>query len=100
VGWILFRVDGLKNAMAMIRKMFSPEVFQFNGLLFPYVYIVIGLFALHIGEYYLFKHASRLARVWDQRFPAPVRAALYTVIAAFLIIYLKGDQNTFIYFQF
>ncbi|MDF2668810.1 MAG: hypothetical protein K0R67_1116 [Paenibacillus sp.] len=100
LGWILFRVQGLSNAFHMIRKMFSPEVFQFNGMLFPYVYIVIALFALHVGEYYLFKHASTLARVWDQRFPAPIRAVLYTAIAACLILFLKGDQNTFIYFQF
>ncbi|WP_127581488.1 MBOAT family O-acyltransferase [Paenibacillus koleovorans] len=100
IGWVLFRVQGLRNAAHMLRKMFSPEVLQFNGVLFPYFYIVLFLFALHIGEYFLFKNASSLYRGWHTRFPAPVRAVLYTVIVVFLMIYLKGDQNTFIYFQF
>lgn len=100
IGWVLFRVNGMHNATDMIRKMLSPEVFQFQGLLFPYAYIVAFLFLLHIGEYFLFKNAAKLAEGWQKRFPAPVRAVLYTAIIAFLIIYLKGEQSTFIYFQF
>jgi alginate O-acetyltransferase complex protein AlgI len=99
IAWVLFRVNGLRDALSLIKRMLRPEAFQFTGLNI-YLGIVVLLFGLHIVEYFLHKHRSGLSEWWHKYFPAPVRAVVYTAIAAFLILYLRGEQNTFIYFQF
>lgn len=99
IAWVLFRVTDLSDAIGLIRRMLSPGAFQFTGLR-VYLLIAIGLFALHIVEYFLQKHRSGLSVWWHRYFPAPVRAVLYTAVVAILILFLKGEQNTFIYFQF
>lgn len=99
IAWVLFRVTGLRDALSLIRRMLTPEAFHFTGLHF-YIGLALLLFALHIVEYFLNKHRSDLSVWWHRFFPAPVRAVLYTAVAAILILFLKGEQNTFIYFQF
>ncbi|TNJ61986.1 MBOAT family protein [Paenibacillus hemerocallicola] len=99
IAWVLFRVNGLRDALSLIKRMLRPEAFQFTGLN-VYLGIVVLLFGLHVVEYFLHKHRSGLSEWWHKYFPAPVRAVVYTGIAALLILFLRGEQNTFIYFQF
>lgn len=99
IAWVLFRATSLREALSLIKRMLAPEAFQFDGLR-VYLGIALLLFALHIVEYFLHKHRSGLSEWWHRYLPAPVRAILYTAVAATLILFLKGEQNTFIYFQF
>ncbi|MDF2720736.1 MAG: hypothetical protein K0Q59_411 [Paenibacillus sp.] len=99
IAWVLFRVTSLHDALQLIGRMLSPSAFQFAGLRFYFAMIVL-LFVLHIAEYFLHKHRIGLGDWWHRYFPAPVRAVLYTAVVAVLILFLKGEQNTFIYFQF
>lgn len=99
IAWVLFRAEGLRNALSLIKRMLSPSAFHFAGLS-HYIAIVLFMFALHVAEYYLHNNRASLSAWWHNYFPAPVRAVLYTAIAATLILFLKGEQNTFIYFQF
>ncbi|MFB6364136.1 MBOAT family O-acyltransferase [Paenibacillus elgii] len=99
IAWVLFRAEGLRTALSLIKRMLKPQAFNFDGQ-YIFLGIVIGLFALHILEYFLHKHRTGLGVWWYKYFPAPVRAVLYTAVAAVLILFLKGKQNTFIYFQF
>jgi alginate O-acetyltransferase complex protein AlgI len=99
IAWVLFRAEGLRNALSLIKRMLTPEAFHFAGLR-TYLAIVLLLFALHVAEYLLHKYRSHLAAWWHRWFPAPVRAILYTAVVAVLVLFLKGEQNTFIYFQF
>lgn len=99
IAWVLFRVPGLHDALSLIKRMLTPAAFNFTGLRF-WIFIALLLYALHVLEYFLHKNRSELSVWWHKYFPAPVRAVLYTVVAAVLILYLKGEQNTFIYFQF
>lgn len=99
IAWVLFRVNGLRDALALIGRMLNPAALDFTGL-HVFLALVVLLFALHIGEYFLHSRRPGLGVWWHRYFPAPVRAVLYTALAAVLILYLKGEQNTFIYFQF
>ncbi|GIP33223.1 MBOAT family protein [Paenibacillus sp. J2TS4] len=100
IGWVFFRVSGFQNAVSLLQRMLTPEAFLFPKELHKYLLVVVVLYLLHIVEYYLFTHASKLSRVWHVRFPAPVRAVVYTVIITVFILLLRTEQNTFIYFQF
>jgi hypothetical protein len=68
--------------------------------LLPFLLAVAGLFLLHFLEYYALKHAGRLHDVWHRKFPAPVRAVLYTLVIAVIVVFIQNAQNAFIYFQF
>lgn len=100
IGWVFFRAGGLQEALVLLGKMLSPEALQFSGIPKKYIALIIGLFALHIIEYNLLMHKAAISRFWHNNFPAPVRAIVYTVIIAVLLIFLQGEHNSFIYFQF
>lgn len=100
VGWVFFRVSGLSNSLSLLKRMFSPEAFHVPQELRGYLLFVVLLFALHLLEFLVFKHAPAVDKFWHKRFPAPVRALVYTVIIAVLVVFLQTEQSSFIYFQF
>lgn len=100
IGWIFFRVDGFQNAISLLSRMLTPEAFLFPKELHKYLLLAAVLYLLHIVEYYLFANAAKWSKAWHNRFPAPVRAVVYTLVIAVLALLLRTEQNTFIYFQF
>jgi alginate O-acetyltransferase complex protein AlgI len=100
LGWILFRVHNWHTALVVIQRMLSLHAFHVPQPYYKYLVLVLGLFALHIVEYYLLTYSSSISGVWHRLFPAPVRAAFYVLIVSILIIFIKGEVSEFIYFQF
>lgn len=100
IGWVFFRVSGLTTSLTMLKNMFTIGDLHIPPSLYKYLLLVFGLFVLHLIEYFIFKHASSLDKFWHKWFPAPVRAVVYTLIIAVLIVFLQTEQSSFIYFQF
>jgi len=100
IGWVFFRANTLTDALILIKKMFDFSNMHFTTTYVLYLCIVAVLYFLHVAEYYIRKDGAKLASVWEKYFPAPVRAVLYTSLIIVLILFTKGEENTFIYFQF
>jgi alginate O-acetyltransferase complex protein AlgI len=100
LGWILFRVHNWHTALTLLHRMLSFQSLSVPSEYYKYLVIVVGLFILHIVEYYLLTYSSKIAGMWHRFFPAPVRAAFYVLVVSALIVLLKGEVSGFIYFQF
>lgn len=101
IGWVLFRAGGLQEALSLIGRMLSPEVLQqVSTLPKKYIALVFVLIVLHIFEYLLMTHKAAISGFWHRYFPRPVRAVFYTMLVVVLLVFLQGEHNTFIYFQF
>ncbi|MDB5053860.1 MAG: hypothetical protein JWM44_1910 [Bacilli bacterium] len=100
IGWVFFRIHDLHTALALIHRMLSIQALHVPHQLYSYLLFAIGLFVLHIVEYYLLTYASAISAFWHRYFPAPARAVVYTVLVSILIVFIKNVASGFIYFQF
>ncbi|MEX2460168.1 MAG: MBOAT family O-acyltransferase [Paenibacillaceae bacterium] len=100
VGWVLFRVHNWHAAFGVIQRMLSLQSLHVPHAYDKYLLIVLGLFVLHIIEYYLITYSAPISQAWHRFFPSPVRAAFYVLIVSVLIISIKSEVSGFIYFQF
>lgn len=99
IAWVMFRAATLREALSLIKRMLRPEAFQFSAIA-VYPAVALLLYVLHLIEYTLQTHRETWSAKWRRFFPAPVRGAVYAVIASLLVLSMKGEQNSFIYFQF
>ena len=97
VGWVFFRAESAGDALKILQDMFTPWEGEFvmsteirNGLVWLTVSLLIELIT-----YFRFKlHLSlplRFQRIADMG---------YVLIMLLACIYLRGEGNVFIYFQF
>lgn len=100
VGWVFFRAADLKTALHMVSSMFNPFNLVIDGSLLKYGVVIILLFSLHIGEFYLRKNYDLLSTWWRQHFPAPLRAMAYALVLLLVITFSTYQPNSFIYFKF
>jgi alginate O-acetyltransferase complex protein AlgI len=100
IGWVMFRVTGMAPALSLIKRMLTVHSFVIPEYLRVYWWIALGLYALHVLEYLLFKHLDRVSAWWHKWVPSPARAVVYCAFLLLLVVFLKQKQSTFIYFQF
>lgn len=100
LGWVLFRANGMTTALSMIRKMVTLSDLGLAPYQVKLIALLLVLYLLHVGEYWLRTNAQGLYSRWQNRFPAPIRALAYTVVILMLVVFTQTKQTTFIYFQF
>jgi alginate O-acetyltransferase complex protein AlgI len=100
IGWIFFRERTFSGALALVRKMLSPALWQLTPLAERYLPVIAFLMLLHGAERWFRQREGAALTVWTRYFPAPVRALAYTAVAAALLLMLKTEESTFIYFRF
>lgn len=96
IAWVFFRAESMEHAVAYIAGIFTPSLFSTPEVLAKTV--VLGVAVLTAVEWVQRdkQHGLQLDGV---ALPTAVRWALYYLIAA-SIIWLGGQQQQFIYFQF
>jgi alginate O-acetyltransferase complex protein AlgI len=100
LGWVLFRVNGLHNALSLLSRMLSSSALVLPRWVWGFWLLAAGLYVLHAAEYWLLRHLDRISSFWHRWFPPPLRAAVYTVLICLFILLMKHEQSSFIYFQF
>lgn len=100
IGWIFFRVHSFTDAKTLVGRMLSPEALHVPAPHRFYLVVVVGLFAFHIVENFLLKKLPEISKGWHRFVPSPARALVYVALIVVLVVFLRGDENTFIYFQF
>jgi alginate O-acetyltransferase complex protein AlgI len=100
LGWVFFRSENLSQAVNLVYKMimFRPGPVEMRSLI--WLIIIAGLFFLHWAEELLLAHNEKLEKFWQHYFTPPLKALVYTVLIAILIIFSQSSQNSFIYFRF
>ncbi len=95
VAWIFFRTSGLENAIAYISGILSPSLFTFPDV-FPVKTILLAALFIVVEWFQRDKeHALQLENV---RFRF-LRWSAY-IACIFIIMFLGGGYQRFIYFQF
>ena len=100
IAWIFFRATSIKHAFSYISEIFSSSLFSMpnfsrmeNGIA-----IVTLLFFFILVEWLGRERQYAIAKL-ELNTNKPIRYTFYYTIF-FLIIYFKGSQQEFIYFQF
>lgn len=100
IGWVFFRANSLNQALHMIDEMLTSNPVQ---MLLGYKddwLIVLGLYLLHMAEYWVRKHGKGVDERWRRWIPSPLRATVYAAILIAIIIFMQNKHSEFIYFQF
>ncbi|WP_309119329.1 MBOAT family O-acyltransferase [Paenibacillus sp.] len=100
IGWVFFRADGIGNALGMVGRMLQIHPSQWNGSVALLFTVAAGLYILHIAEYLFRKHAGRIGSLWHGLVPSPLRGLAYAGLIWLIILFLRGEESSFIYFQF
>ncbi|MEW9699197.1 MBOAT family protein [Paenibacillus sp. SI8] len=100
IGWVMFRIHDRHMVIILLRRMLSRDALHVPSYMLVYLLAAILLFGLHLLEHWLLAHRLRISELWHRFFPAPVRAACYTILIVVLIIMLRSGDSSFIYFQF
>ncbi|MCR8643221.1 hypothetical protein NV379_11170 [Paenibacillus sp. N1-5-1-14] len=101
IGWVFFRAANMTNAIHMLQEMMWFNPLKTPTYLYKYLVLIVLLYALHVMEYVIVQKFRTWSFVWQTRIPTVIRSAVYTgVILICLFMLLKGEQSTFIYFQF
>ncbi len=100
LGWVLFRVEGIHNAVNMVFKMLLINPFNLDLSLARYFAGAVFLYLLHLAERWARLNYRHISASWHNHFPAPVRALAYTMLIVILVIFIQTQQSSFIYFQF
>lgn len=100
LAWVFFRANSVGHAVSYLSEIFSKSVFKIPSFEvqnnFPYFIVFLAFFIIsewfgREGEYAI----EKLVQKWKR----PLRWAFYYGILLG-IIYLRGKQQEFIYFQF
>lgn len=100
IGWVFFRAQGLSAALGLIKKMLFFSRTGLGELSLSGLGLVVLLYFLHLGEYFLRTREKKLAIVWKKYFPIPIRALAYTAVLVVIILFIRPEASSFIYFQF
>jgi D-alanyl-lipoteichoic acid acyltransferase DltB (MBOAT superfamily) len=98
VGWVFFRAESTEDAFQIISNMFQwghEGEFVFNDeIRNGMVWLTVSLLIELITYFRLKPHRLLPLKYW------PVADMLYVLIMLLACIYLRGEGNVFIYFQF
>ena len=101
LGWVLFRVERLTDALILMRKMLTfPEALIFPIWVRHFWLIILLMVILHVIEHLLTRNIKYISIKWHRWFPTPIRGAVYTLFLVVLVLLYKHEQSAFIYFQF
>jgi alginate O-acetyltransferase complex protein AlgI len=100
LGWVLFRTQGLRTACGLIGRMLRPEAVLMPRWVWPFWGVAALLYALHLAEWQLLRNLHRVSAIWHRWFPSPLRAAFYCMFILIIVLLLRHEQSSFIYFQF
>ncbi|WP_442602870.1 MBOAT family O-acyltransferase [Paenibacillus sp. KN14-4R] len=101
IGWVFFRAANMTDALHMVKNMLYFNPLHIPSSLYKYLIMIVLLYALHVLEYVIVQKFRSWSFVWQSRIPTFIRSAVYTgIILICLFMLLKGEQSTFIYFQF
>lgn len=95
--WVFFQAPSMEMALDMTWKM--AHAHASNIVVHPLFLMIAGLFLLHIIEYLLRTHETKIGRIWHY-VPFPIRSAVYLLITLSIFYFAKGVKYEFIYFQF
>ena len=97
--WIFFRSDNINVAFGYIGRLFSlsagKEQFSFNGDL---IFLISTILAVMCFEW-LQRTKKYPLQFEEIRIPKHVKWGIYYILM-FAILWFKGSQNSFVYFQF
>lgn len=100
LAWVFFRAKTFAEAIAVYQNMFSMHSERIRFLYRDRAIIIILLLAFAVIEFVTVSHPERfLKRYISQKQYRYVEYAFLT-ICILCAIYLRGDGNVFIYFQF
>jgi alginate O-acetyltransferase complex protein AlgI len=95
--WVFFHAPSINMALDMTWKMIHTHAS--NVVTHPLFLMIVGLFLLHVIEYLLRTHETKIGRIWHY-VPFPVRSAVYLLLTISIFYFAKGEKYEFIYFQF
>ena len=98
VGWIIFRADNIKDAMEYFFGIFNSSFFTIPNDYTKILKISLMIMLMLITEWNGRNEQYAIA-VLGKKWKPIFRYCLYYVIV-FLIFWLSGSEQTFIYFQF
>ena len=102
LGWVIFRATGIPSLVGYLRAMFSWEAWRALYLGFTEINTLVplcGILLLLAAEWFTREQSHPLASIHRIVRPAWLRAVLWGA-ALVLCLYLRGDVQQFIYFQF
>ena len=97
LGWIFFRSEDLSQAWSIFYKIFTPPYLSLPAFKKYYLFSLIILFI--VLEWFGRKNKyaiSKLVSGWK----LPFKYLFYYAIVIIIIIFLNGESEEFIYFQF
>lgn len=100
IGWIIFRAESITQAWNYIVGIFNHSILSIPHVenLRQLLYGSIGIVFLTMGEWLNRKKEFGLD-FSQEKSPKYIRVSIYIALAL-IIIYLGGNGQTFIYFQF
>jgi len=100
IGWVFFRAETIGEGFQLIVLMLTFSQVEYNQVYLLYFSFIALLYVLHLLEYLLITHRKALVHFWENKVPAGVRAAFYVLLMIILVLCIKTEENSFIYFQF
>lgn len=101
IGWVFFRANSWGDSVFLIKQMVTLNGLQLSSKELILLAVAVGLYLLHIIEFYAVSNFRKLSLGWQLNVPAIIRGFIYAIIATALFMQLmKGESSSFIYFQF
>lgn len=108
IGWVFFRVQNIKWAFAMVKKMvlLSPIYTKFEAhqflILKPNLPVIVPVVMVMVAVLLLanFPVSAGNESGIFKRMPAPVKAVFCTTLILLMVTFLPDNSAPFIYFQF
>lgn len=108
IGWVFFRMQNLKDAFAMIKRMFSPaQFFSVNGyhqlvMMRQELPVIVPMVLLMVAALLLLNLplSACTERGYFKKMPAMVKAAYCCALVVAITIFTPDTSAPFIYFQF
>ncbi|KKM11302.1 hypothetical protein SY88_09270 [Clostridiales bacterium PH28_bin88] len=96
IGWVFFRSANFSQALYLLKEMLKFPRIGDIGMTFAVVPLV---YLLHVLEYFARKDGARSVTAW-RRIPSLMRGVCYVTVVLILVFFMRGEQNSFIYFRF
>ena len=100
IGWVFFRATSISNALDMINKMIFLDTLNPSKEQVMVLAVIVMLFVLHILEYYIRNNEVQFFNFYQNRVPVFVRSMIFVAVFMIIILFIKTEQSSFIYFQF
>ncbi len=96
-GWLLFRATSMTQIQAFSTELLTGPYTLSVSLARPSLATMLGIVALCLYDFAAYRSGrATFYRAW----PAPLRGALYAVLAVLTLMGMANERSAFIYFQF